>query len=83
MLYKFPPLDREKAQRKLTHDGFTILTNMPAGGNKDGIIVVSHDGLYKHPSTSRNPVVNPLWVEIADTNSVENLSKYTFALKGL
>ena len=83
VLHKFPPLNREKAQLKLVKDGFKVLNSMPNASCKDKIIVVSHDGSFKHASTSSRPVVNPLWIEIVDTNSPSNLSKYTFALKGL
>lgn len=84
VLLKFPPIERDKAQKKLASDGYTVLTNLPSASNQTPLIVVSYDGQYKAASTnSRRHVVNPQWVYQADTNAVSELTNYSFALKDL
>ena len=81
-LHKFPALEKEKAIRKLTAEGFSIV-NVPAASSREKVIVVSYDGSFKHASTSNRPVVNSNWLDSPDTNAREQLTKYTFALKGI
>ena len=56
-LHKFPPLEQEKAVRKLTAEGFTII-NVPAASSREKVIVVSHDGTFKYGSSACRTVVN-------------------------
>lgn len=56
---------------------------MPAASSRENVVVVSHDGTFKYGSSATRAVVNKNWVNSSDTNSLVNLTKFTFALKGL
>ena len=81
-MHKFPPLEKEKAVRKLNADGFNVI-NVPAANSPDKVVIVSYDGTFKHPSTSTRAVVNINWVNYSDTNAADKLAQFTFALKDL